>query len=187
MSRSKQTRASGSITEAPTEESFVQNKISLDELIDIVSLIDYPLNLLSSFSGRAKYRFEKFGEKKKIIYQDILSIIELYRSFMEKGYFLILDERVVMRHGLQDIQSKILSKSQLEKIIDGSKDAFEIYKNCLPEQQKLVIGMLTRKIANGHDPVDMNLVDSISRHSKVIILQNAEDAKSLFSKDGDEN
>ena len=106
---------------------------------------------------------------------------------MEKGYFLILDERVVMRHGLQDIQSKILSKSQLEKIIDGSRDAFEIYKNCLPEQQKLVIGMLTRKIANNHDAVDMNLVDSISRYSKVNILQNAEDAKSLFSRDGDEN
>ena len=77
MPRKSQMRASKDIAEAPNEQEFVNNKISLDELTKVVSLIDYPLNLMNN--GRsAKYRFEKFGQTKQIIYQDILQIIEQY-------------------------------------------------------------------------------------------------------------
>lgn len=185
MSRKPQMRGSSNVVESPPEETYVNNKISLDELIKVVSLIDYPLNLLpqsQNMGGRAKYRFEKFGEPKSIIYQDILQIIEQYRSFMQKGMFMILDQRVIDRHGLHEIQSKVLSKEQLEKIIEGSKDAVEIFKSSSEEQQEIIMGMITRRLVNDPKSVDLNVVDEISRLTKINIQQNAEESRELFTK-----
>lgn len=184
MPRKSQPRATA-VMEAPNEEDFVNNKISLDELIKVVSLIDYPLNLLpqgQNAGGRAKYRFEKFGETKQIIYQDVLQIIEQYRSFMENGRFMILDPRVVDRHGLHEIQSKVLPKEALERILDGSKDAIEIFKSSSEEQQRTIVGMITRRLAADPKSVDLNVVDEISRYAKVNIQQNAEESRELFTK-----
>lgn len=184
MPRKSQTRVSSKVMETPAEE-FVQNKISLDELVKVVSLIDYPLNLLpqgQSAGGRAKYRFEKFGETKQIIYQDILQIIEQYRSFMEKGVFMILDQRVVDRHGLHEIQSKVLPKEKLNQILDGSNEAVEFFKSSGEEQRRLIVGMITRRLAADPKSVDLNVVSEISRISGVNIQQNAEESRELFMK-----
>jgi hypothetical protein len=165
------------------QEENVNNKIMLDELIPVMSLLDFPLNLMNQTNGKAKYRFEKFGQKKEILYQDILRIIEDYQTFMIFGYFVILDKRVINRHGLQEIQSKILTKEKIEKVLDGSQDAFTLYKEAQPEQQRVIIGMLTQKVINDPNSVNMNLIDQISRHSKINILQSAEDSKILFKKE----
>jgi len=186
VSRNKQTRASVNIEEAPTEES-VTNKIPLDDLIPVMSLIDYPLNLLNqNNNGRAKYRFDKFGQTKQILYQDMLVILENYMHFLESGVFTILDKRVINRHGLQEITRKILTREQIDKIITGSSDAIALYKSCGSEQQKLIIGMLTRKLTHEESSVDMNLVDAISRLSKVNILKNAEDARFALDRKKEE-
>ena len=165
------------------QEENVTNKIPLDDLISVMSLLDYPLNLLNQNNGRAKHRFERFGQKKEILYQDILQIIENYQHFMQFGYFVILDKRVIARHGLQEMQSKILTKEKIERVLDGSPDALALYKECQPEQQNVIVGMLTRKVIDNPESVNMNIVDQISRYSKINILQNAEDTKALFTKE----
>lgn len=182
MPRKSQTRVSGNTTETPNTDEFTKNKIFLDELISVMSLIDYPLNLLQQNNGRAKYRFEKFGQVKEILYQDILTILENYQSFLESGYFVILDKRVVDRHGLQEISRKVLKKDQIAKIIEGTDEAVQLYKTCSNEQQRLIIGMLTRKLTDDPQSVDLNVVDSISRLAKINIQQNAEDARELYAK-----
>lgn len=186
MPRKSQMRASSNVMEAPTEEVFTNNKLALDELVKVVSLIDYSLNLLpqgQNMGGRAKYRFEKFGEVKQIIYQDILQIIEQYSSFMEKGMFMILDQRVIDRHGLHEIQSKVLPKEKLEQILSGSKEAVEIFKSSGEDQRRLIVGMITRKLAADPKSVDLNLVSDISRISGINIQQNAEESRELFTKE----
>ncbi len=72
--------------EAPIEDEFVQNKISLDELIKVVSLIDYPLNLLpqgQNAGGRAKYRFENLVKPSKssikIFFKSLNNIVPLWK------------------------------------------------------------------------------------------------------------
>lgn len=183
MPRKSKPRVSSNNMGTPNEESFVNNKISLDELISVVSLLDYPLNFLPQRNGRAKYRFERFGESKQIIYQDILMIIEQYKSFMEKGYFIILDERVINRHGLHEINEKILSKENLEKVLNGSPQAIEIFKLSSEHQKNTIVGMITRKLINDPKSIDLNVVDEISRISKTNILQNAEESRNLLKKE----
>ena len=179
----KGTPRSANSGQEQAQEENVNNKIMLDELIPVMSLLDYPLNLMNQSNGKAKYRFERFGQKKEILYQDILRIIEDYQTFLAFGYFIILDKRVVERHGLQEIQSKILTKEKIERVLDGSPDAFALYKECSPEQQRVIIGMLTQKVIQTPDSVDMNIVDQISRFSKINIIQNAEESKELFKKE----
>lgn len=183
MARRKSARVSVEKAQTPTEE-FVQNKIALDELIPVMSLIDNRLNLMpqNNFGGRAKYLFERFGDKKQIIYQDILTIVENYKHFMEAGYFLILDKRVIDRHGLQEMYSKILNREQIEKILTGSSEALSLYKNCSKEQQRLIVGMLTRKLSEHPDSVDLNVIDKISQISGVKITENANEMRENFSR-----
>lgn len=184
MARNKQPRTSVSV-EVPTEDNVI-NKIALDELIPVMCLIDYPLNLLHQNNGRAKYRFDKFGMTKQVLYQDILTILENYMHFLENGMFVILDKRVINRHGLQEIANKVLNKEQIEKILDGSKDALKLYEGCSPEQQRKIIGMVTRKLAEDMNSIDMNLVTALSRLSGLNILANAEDAIANFKKEDKE-
>lgn len=184
MARTKQARASRTF-EAPTEEPVI-NKISLDELIPVMSLIDYPLNLMQQTNGKAKYRFDKFGQKKELLYQDVLTILENYQNFLEGGYFIILDKRVIDRHGLQETFSKILTKEQIEKILDGSPDAMKLYEACSTEQQQKIIGMITRKLVRTPDSVDMNLVSKISRLSGTNIAENVNDARENLKKEDDQ-
>ena len=183
MSTKGTPRASKRRNEEQIQEENVNNKIPLDDLIPVMSLLDYPLNLLNQSNGRAKHRFEKFGQKKEILYQDILQIIENYQSFMQFGYFIILDKRVIDRHGLQEMQSRILTKEKIKKVLEGSSEAFSLYKECQPEQQRVIVGMLTQKLIENPNSVDMNLIDQISRYSKINILQNAEESRELFKKE----
>jgi hypothetical protein len=182
----KATAGFNMLEEAPTEEN-VNNKIALDDLIPVMSLIDYPLNLLQQTTGRAKYRFDKFGQTKQVLYQDLLSILENYMHFLEAGYFIILDKKVIGRHGLQDMFSKILTKEQIEKILDGSKDAVKLYEGCSPEQQRKVIGMVTRKLFASPDSVDMNIVNQLSRLSGINIMENARDMTANSKQEDDES
>lgn len=185
MARKAQPRVSvNSQPETPTEEVFAKNNIALDELIPVISLIDYPLNLLTQQgSPRAKYRFDGFGQKKHIIYQDILTIIESYRHFMEKGFFWIADQRVIDRHGLQDVQKSILTKESLDKILSGSKESPAIYKSASEEQKRMIVGMMIRKLTSDPQSIDLNVVDEISRLSKTNIQQTAEEARQLYSRE----
>ncbi len=171
-------------TQTETRKELVNNNIALDELIQVMSLLDYTLNLMRSpNSARAKYLFKSFGETKEILYQDILVIIEEYRHFIEAGSFIILDERVINRHGLQEITKGILTKDKIDKILSGSSTAVELYKGCNAEQKKTIIGMVTRKLVADPASIDMNVVYALTRESGIKIQENADDARLLYTKE----
>ena len=182
MARKSTTSGANKNTQAQT--ALVNNNIALDELIPVMSLLDYTLNLMRSpNSHRAKYVFKGFGERKEILYQDILVIVEEYRHFLEMGYFVIMDERVIARNGLQEITKNVLTKENIERILSGGKDALSIYKSCGDEQKKTIIGMVTRKLTDDPDSIDLNIVYELSRESGVKIQENADDARFLYSKE----
>lgn len=170
------------LVEKETKEvTLTNNKVALDELIPVMSLINYRLNLSTEKNGQGKdIYFTHFGQIDNILYQDLLDVMRAYRSFMEHGYFVILDERVIARHGLQDVYKKILTKEKIEEILDGSEGTVELYKSSNPDQQSVIVRMVIEKLREDPDSIDLNIVDQLSRISGTKIKDFADEAREQF-------
>ena len=85
---------------SPTIEEKPEKKIQLDDYIQVMSLCNYTLNLSTEGLGRGKkFTFTKFGEIKRIMYKDLVDILEAQSSFLEKGLFYLLNKDVIRKIG----------------------------------------------------------------------------------------
>jgi hypothetical protein len=68
------------------DETSEEIIISQTDYIKVMSLLPYRLNLCTRERGQGKvYRFDKLFQVKKIIYSDLVDILEVNRDFMEAG------------------------------------------------------------------------------------------------------
>jgi hypothetical protein len=163
------------------EKEDEELNISQTDYVKVVSLLPYRLNLCTREKGQGRvYRFDKFGQVKRIIYSDLADIIEVNRGFLEAGYFIILNPKVIRLHGLDDISSSILTKEKIEQIVEGMDDKLALYSSANKEQQELIVELFINKLVSNPDKVDLNMVDKLSRLSGVNIPEKAQDAKAIL-------
>lgn len=154
--------------------------ISGDDYIKVISLSPMYLTLSTQARGRGKlFNFEKFGDVKRILYRDLVDIMENHRNFLEQGMFYILNSKVIRRHGLDDTYSKILTKEKIEDILKGNlSDAVNLFKTVLPRQQEFICLMLINDIVAGKE-IDLNFVDRISRIVGYDLTDRANEIKEM--------
>ena len=156
--------------------------IKMDDLIPVMSLLFYPMNLSTKERGQGDtFRFDKFGQVKRIVYSKLLSIIEVHQKFLDWGYFIIMDDRVLKAHGLTEKYEKILNKEKIERILNSEDGALELYKSSNEEQQKTIIGMIINQLRENPNSMDMNVIDAISRFSGIKIMEKVEDSVAALS------
>lgn len=155
--------------------------IRLDSYVEVMSLFSGHLLLSTESLGKGrKFKFSKFGEIKRMLYNDLASVMETNQRFMEEGIFYILNERVVRKHGLNDIYEKILNKEQIEKIIQcDPKTAVKFYKQATPSQREVVNGMLIRELKEGTP--DLNIISQLSKLADMDLVKIANESKQLES------
>jgi sulfur transfer complex TusBCD TusB component (DsrH family) len=138
--------------------------ISGDKYIKVMSLTPYLLTLTTQEYGRGKkFNFTAFGEVKRIMYKDLVDIMEQHANFLNDGYFVVLDRNVVRKNGLDDVYSKILTKEKMDKILIGNdSDAVNLFKSCGNVQRRFIINMIHDKMLKD-EPVDLNVLDRFSR------------------------
>jgi len=155
-------------------------KINGDDYIKVISLCPYTLNLSTQSKGRGKlYTFTKFGEVKRIIYRDLIDIIENHANFMNDGLFLIMNRDVIRRHGLDDLYTKLLTKEKIEQILEGNQsDAVNMFRSANPKQQEMICNMIISEMIEGRE-MDLNFIDRLSRIMGYNIIEKVEDAKKL--------
>ena len=161
-------------TDTPSP-SNKDEKVLLDDYIPVMSLLPYTLTLSTQSQGQGSAKtFTKFGEVKRILYKDLAEIIDTNHNFLEWGYFYIMDSRVIRWHGLDDIYSKLLTKEQLEQILETTSvdECLSLYKTANDAQKHTIIELLSEKLYNNPDSVNLNVVDRISRESGINISQN---------------
>jgi len=160
-------------------------EIRPDEYITVMSLLPYTLILTTQpLGGGSVKRFTKFGETKRILYSDLVDILESCKSFAEAGYFYIMDKSVVRRHGLDDLYSRILTKEKIQEIVDNQADnSVALYNSANPLQQETIIQMLIEKVTVSPEAVDMNVVDKISRVSGIDIAKRAKEESTEEEKE----
>lgn len=162
-------------------EEYEELKIASDEYITVVSTCSSELNLSTQGNGRGKvFKFKEFGTTKRILYSDLVDIMEAHDNFLHDGYFYIADKRVIRKHGLDDLYDSLLDKNTIQNILNGkSKNTIEIFKSANPKQQQFICDLLTSQIAHSEneDDIDLNLIDAISRISGMKIYEKAQEAK----------
>jgi len=180
-------------SEKPGKEQRIQaerSRVLLDDYVPVMSLLPYKLNLSTKEGGQGDVKkFTKFGEVKNILYKDLVDIIEVDRSFMEAGYFYILDPLVIRQHGLDETYSKILTKEKIDEILNNVNTEYciDLYNSANPEQQRVIVQLLIEKIKTDPSSVNLYTVDRISRLSKIDITNRAEDEKLLTKELAEQN
>jgi len=164
----------------PYEDIFDEIKIPQDDYIKVVSLCLTRLNLSTLGMGKGKiFTFKEFGETKRILYSDLVEIIEHQDRFLKDGLFYIDDSRVIRRHGLDEVYEKILTKETIEKIMKNSQNAVSLFNSANDKQKETIARMFIDRLIKGED-VDLNLIDAITRLSNIKIVEIADEAKSYL-------
>ena len=166
-------------------DDFDNVKIGSDEYIKVMSLYSSLLNLATQPFGKGKiFSFNGFGVVKRIVYHELVDIMDNHYNFLEKGYFVILDKRVVRKHGLDDIYNNILTKDNIDKIILGENqtDAVNLFKSANREQQDVICRLLIDKRVSGEN-IDLNLLDRLSREVGYNIYERSEEILALKNLD----
>lgn len=182
----RETDAEKRLRELEAENAMLRNSpdqlgIRLDEYIEVLSLFPGKLNLSTEKLGRGRtFSFSQIFEVKRILYNDLASIFENYRSFMEQGYFYILDKRVIRKHGLDDIYDKILTKDMILKVVScDPKAAVKLYESAPKAQRDMMDNMLVAALRDDKPEMDLNIIAKISKIADKDLIKLAEEAKLL--------
>ncbi len=184
--RAKLAKAESSINETekapiihPMDDS--DSKIDRFEYIEVMSLTDGQLSLSTEPFGKGlTYTFEKFGETKRITFEKLMDIIEARRTFMERGYFYIMDDRVIRIAGLTHIYDKILPREDILKVFsDEYEDAKDTFDKANDGQKEVMIYILEKKLFND-EHVDANLVQHMADYCGRDIRDSVDFSKRLL-------
>jgi hypothetical protein len=163
-------------------EDDVDIIISSTEYIKVMSLLPYRLNLCTKEKGQGKvYKFDKIYQVKKIIYADLIDIMEVARGFLESGFFIILNPKVVRAHGLDEVYDKVLTKERINEIFSGTDEGIALYSSASKEQKDIISDIIVQKLTENPGSVDLNLVDKLSRLSGTNLSQKADEVRELLN------
>lgn len=158
-------------------EDKTQKTLAPNDYIKVMSLCPYEMCLSTAPRGRGKtFNFKKFGEIKRMFYSDLLDVANNHPNFLEAGYFYILDRDVISANGYEEIYSKILSKEQIESILDNSSEAVSLFESANEKQRMMIIDILIGKLRD-NKRVDFNIISAISRISNVDLIGKSREAQ----------
>jgi len=165
------------VEEAIEEDSDVD--IRPDKYIKVMSLCPHPLNLSTGRErGHKTVRFARFGEVKRILYKDLVDIIENHPTFTEEGLYYILNKDVIRRHGLDDAYAKILTKEKIELVFSENNDtSIALFKSANPRQKSTITDMIIAKYREDEESVDKNIIHIVSKDTGIDIITLAEEGK----------
>jgi hypothetical protein len=154
-----------------------EKEISPNTYIKVMSLVNNKLNLSTKARGQGKvFSFEKFGQIKQMFYSELLDIIEAHPNFFEAGYFYVLDQNVINSGNYNELYEKILTKDQMEQILNGTNQAIPLFESCNEKQRGVICNFFIQKMINGEN-VDYNLLSNITRISGIDIVKRVQEIK----------
>jgi hypothetical protein len=162
--------------ESQLDDSDIEN-IKGNYSVRVVSLLPHKIVLCTSTGGRV-YKFEKFGEIKRIPYSDFEQVLDFNIRFFRAGFCAVLDEKIIKRYSLEALYDRVLSKESMEEVLsgDGISLAVDLYRSAKPYQRETLESMLIAKMVNG-DRVPAELIFDLQKISGIDFLQKAEEGR----------
>ena len=159
----------------PSEESFKEPEDG--KSIRVRRLFCGTLNLV--YGDNRFVTFNKYGDENRILYRDLIQIINMNHKFADEGYFEIEDKSAVHFLGMEHIYRRIMTYNDIENICSYSNEkATELIENASDYQKNVVATRIARKIVNG-ESVDYNKVNLINKLCSVDINKRVDAIRSL--------
>jgi len=151
---------------AVTLESTVDDlDISPNKYVKVMSLRNHVLNLSTEGFGRGKpYKFTKYGQIRNIAYEDVSAIINAEESFHRKGAFIILDDIVVKKNGIEELQAGILTAEEINTLFDmDATEVGKIFGEASEMQKETIVSLLVARAVGGEE-LDYNKLRLMSKN-----------------------
>lgn len=139
-------------------------EIKPDKYIKVMSLISEKLNLSTEKKGGRNFMFTHYGEVKRILYADLLRIIENNRGFLDSLYFIIMDGDVIRKHDLVETYSAALNKEKIDLFFApnaNQTDAVNLFKAAPEKQKESIVNLILDRMREGHQ-MDFNFLRRLS-------------------------
>jgi len=138
--------------------------IPLNKSIKVMSLYNGGLTLFTqNHTQGKKFRFDQFGDVRTIQYTDLEACIAVQHRFFEEGYVRILNSDIVKIHGFDNAYKKILTKKQIDNILNYSDETLEsMIKKTTDHIRRVIVSFIIDKFLN-NEYVDMNKVNIIGK------------------------
>ena len=163
-----------------TEEEI---EIKPDKYIKVMSLVSEKLNLNTEINGKGRpFYFTHYGEVKRILYSDLLRIIETNRTFLDNLYFIIMDPAVIRKHDLLETYEKALDKEKIDLFFSpnaNQTDAVNLFKATSDKQRDSIVNLILDRMSSGQ-PVDFNFLYRLSDVVGYSISDKFENAKEIL-------
>jgi len=160
-----------------------RDSVKQDDYIEVFSLCPMIITLTTEPKGRGfRYVWNNFGDVSQIVYSDLQRLIKnhgsgMYTDFFREGYIYINDKDVVRKSGFTEVYEKILSLDQMKRVLlCDSQECIDLFKSTNKTQQRFIARMLIERISNG-EKLDLNLIDQMTRISRIPIADDAEETK----------
>ena len=145
--------------------------------IRVRSLCNGTLNLI--YGDRRFITFNKYGDEVRILYRDLIQIVNMNHKFAEEGYFEIEDASAIYYLGMDYAYNNIIKYNDIENICSYSEDKVRnLIENASDYQKGLVANRVAYQIVSGKN-VDYNKVNMINKLCSVDISKRAENIRSL--------
>jgi hypothetical protein len=145
------------------KKEVIDEKISLDYEIKLISLYNGTLNLSTQGFGKGLIKtFEKFGDVRTVIYDELRKIVDNNRGLTEDGFYYICDDRVIKKLGLSEVYNNLLNENQIKNILEqDEKGITNLLYNCSLSQLDTVVNLIINNINKGLE-YDRNKVSIIN-------------------------
>ena len=152
-------------------------ELNPNTLVDVMSLCGNPLNLSTSKKDpKDTFRFEKLGDMKKLMYSQLLRVIENHPNFFENGFFYVMNEDIVKANNWTELYSKLLTKENIEAVINNSQNAIELFEKAGEKQREVILNIIIEKMSNG-ESIDFNFIAKLNKIENIDINKMAQDRK----------
>lgn len=159
----------------PSEEDYTEPEDG--KSIRIRSLFNGTLNL--TYGDKRFVTFNKYGDENRVLYRDLIQIVNMNHKFAEEGYFEIEDANAIYFLGMTYTYKNIIKYKDIENICTYSDDKVKtLIENASDYQKSLVANRVAHQIVDGKN-VDYNKVNLINKLCSVDISKRADSIRSL--------
>ena len=123
-----------------------KSKINNNDNDDASSLLNKQIKVTSTYNGMlnlkefdnqgVKFKFNKIGESKNILYSSLINIVSWKPSLAQNGYYYIEDEKAVKYLELFDYYKNLLSYQDMKNIGSKTEKELEDILPRIPDVQK---------------------------------------------------